>query len=177
MKKFILFFLLINIALFFKGQNASFVINGDASNNNITNENGNVDCNCFQLTPNSTNRVGSVWNNNKIDLNNDITLEFKLYLGNNNAGADGVAFAFQPNNSNIGTSGQGMGMGGVSPSLVVFIDTYDNGTNDPPYDHVSIHKNGDFLHGNSNELASFTSVGGGLDLEDGNWRNIKVVHE
>ena len=65
-------------------------------------------------------------------------------------------------------------MGGVSPSLVVFIDTYDNGTNDPPYDHVSIHKNGDFLHGNSNELASFTSVGGGLDLEDGNWRNIKV---
>ena len=174
MKRFILFFLLINIALFFKGQNASFVINGDASNNNITNENGSVDCNCFQLTPNSKNRVGSVWNNNKIDLNNDITLEFKLYLGNNNAGADGVAFAFQPNNSNIGTSGQGMGMGGVSPSLVVFIDTYDNGTNDPPYDHVSIHKNGDFLHGNSNELASFTSVGGGLDLEDGNWRNIKV---
>ena len=174
MKGFLTVIFLLSSALYFNSQNASFVINGDASDNNITNENGIVDCNCFQLTPNSTNKVGSVWNNNKIDLNNDITLEFKLYLGNNNGGADGVAFAFQPNNSNVGSSGEGMGMGGIAPSLVVFIDTYDNGNNDPSYDHVSIHKNGDFTHGNANELAAFTSVGGGLNLEDGNWRNIKV---
>ena len=37
----------------------------------------------------------------------------------------------------------------VSPLLIVFIDTYDNGVNDPSYDHVSINKNGDFLHGKS----------------------------
>ena len=64
-------------------QNASFVVNGDASDINITDENGNINCNCFQLTPNSPNKVGSVWNNNKIDLSSDITLEFKLYLVNN----------------------------------------------------------------------------------------------
>jgi len=160
--------------LFLNGQNASFVVNGDASDNNITDENGNTNCNCFQLTPNSANKVGSVWNNNKIDLSSDITLEFKLYLGNNDGGADGVAFAFQPTNSNIGSSGEGMGMGGVSPSLIVFIDTYDNGNNDPSYDHVSINKNGDFLHGSSNELASNLPVSGGVNLEDGNWRNIKI---
>ena len=174
MKKFLFFIVLSISSLILHSQNASFVVNGDASNNNITDENGNINCNCFQLTPNSGNRVGSVWNNNKIDLNNDVTLEFKLYLGNNNAGADGAAFAFQSTNSNIGTSGQGMGMGGVSPSLVVFIDTYDNGLNDPSYDHVSINKNGDYTHGSSNELAAYTSVSGGVNLEDGNWRNVKI---
>ena len=39
---------------------------------------------------------------------------------------------------------------------------------------VSINKNGDFLHGSSNELASNTPVSGGVNLEDGNWRNIKI---
>ena len=98
MKKFLFFIVLSISSLILHSQNASFVVNGDASNNNITDENGNINCNCFQLTPNSGNRVGSVWNNNKIDLNNDVTLEFKLYLGNNNAGADGAAFAFQSTN-------------------------------------------------------------------------------
>ena len=60
-------------------QNASFVVNGDASDNNITDENGNINCNCFQLTPNSPNKVGSVWNNNKIDLSSDNSW-VKLYL-------------------------------------------------------------------------------------------------
>lgn len=174
MKRVFLIFCYTVSSLFINAQNASFVVNGDASDNNITDENGNVNCNCFQLTPNSANKVGSVWNNNKIDLTSDITLEFKLYLGNNDGGADGVAFAFQQTNSNIGSSGEGMGMGGVSPSLIVFIDTYDNGNNDPSYDHVSINKNGDFLHGSSNELASNTPVSGGVNLEDGNWRNIKI---
>ena len=35
---------------------------------------------------------------------------------------------------------------------------YDKGRMILENDHVSIHKNGDFLHGNSNELASFTTV-------------------
>ena len=46
--------------------------------------------------------------------------------------------------------------------------------NDPSYDHVSINKNGDFLHGSPNELASISPVSGGVNLEDGNWRNIKI---
>ena len=70
------------LSLLINAQNASFVVNGDASDNNITDENGNINCNCFMLTPNSSNRVGSVWNNNKLDLSSYITLEFKLYLGN-----------------------------------------------------------------------------------------------
>ena len=49
---------------------ALFVVIVDASDNNITDKNWNINCNCFLLTPNSTNRVVSVWNNNKIDLSN-----------------------------------------------------------------------------------------------------------
>ena len=56
----------------------------------ITGPNGNVNCNCFQLTPSQQGQVGSVWNENKINLNESIRIEFDIYLGNNDGGADGV---------------------------------------------------------------------------------------
>ena len=117
------FIFILKITAFYS-QNASFIINGDASDINVLNENGVSDCNCFQLTPNQSVKSGSVWNRNKIDLNQDITLEFKLYLGNNNAGADGVAFAFQPISDTVGGDGGGLGIEDVTPSFFVAIDTF-----------------------------------------------------
>ena len=76
-------------------QNASYQLNGDASNSNVTDRNGTISCKCFELTPNSGNKLGSVWNKNKIDLNNSFVLDFDVYLGSNNGGADGIAFGLQ----------------------------------------------------------------------------------
>ena len=49
-----------------------------------------------------------------------------------------------------------MGMGGLVPSIGVFLDTYTNGPthNDPASgDHITIHRDGDVDHNSANNLA------------------------
>ena len=153
-------------------QNASYQLNGDASNSNVTDRNGTISCKCFELTPNSGNKLGSVWNKNKIDLNNSFVLDFDVYLGSNNGGADGIAFGLQQSSFTVGTTGAGMGLGTVSPSLGIFLDTYQNSNlNDPFGDHISIQKNGDVTHYNSNELAGPLTVS---NLEDNTFKRFKL---
>ena len=70
--------LLFSSILYSYSQNASYQLNGNASSTNITDRNGTVSCKCFELTPNyfitPNGGVGSVWNKNKIDLNNSFVL-------------------------------------------------------------------------------------------------------
>ena len=51
---------------------AQYTINGSATQD---------DCHCYTLTPNLIDRHGTVWNNNKIDLNNSFDFTFKVFLG------------------------------------------------------------------------------------------------
>ena len=157
----------------FYSQNASYVINGDASGINITGPDGTVNCNCFQLTPDQNAQVGSVWNENMINLRQDFRLEFDVYLGTRDGGgADGIAFGLQPINTSIGNSGGGLGMQGVSPSVGVYLDTYRNGNNsDPNDDHISINLNGNLTHTSSNNVAGPNNL---PNIEDGNWRRLIV---
>ena len=79
-------------------------------------------------------------------------------------GADGLALVIQPVTSSLGTSGQGIGYGGIRPSVAVEFDTYQNGdNNDPDSNHVGITLNGDSNHGPG---APFT-VGIPERLDDG----------
>ena len=153
-------------------QNASYIVNGNASSMGITGPNGNVNCNCFQLTPSQQAQVGSVWNENKINLNESIRIEFDIYLGNNDGGADGVVFGLQKQSTSIGVSGGGMGMQGVSPSLGVYIDTYQNtDVNDPADDHISININGNLDHNSNSNVDGPVNL---ANVEDGNWRRFIV---
>lgn len=145
-----------------------FQINGNASQ---------IDCKCYQLTPNLSNQVGSVWNINLIDLNQPFDFSFDVFLGCNNSsqwvGADGIAFGLQALNTNIGAAGGGMGLGGISPSLGVFIDTWQNPSqNDPLNDHISINSNGDYFHNSPNNLAGPYDLG---DIEDCAYHTLRVV--
>ena len=157
-------------------QNASYQVNGNASSTNITDRNGIVSCKCFELTPNyfisPSGGVGSVWNKNKIDLNNSFVLDFDVYLGSNDGGADGVAFGLQQSSSSVGVAGNGMGLGTINPSLGVYLDTYQNSNlNDPAGDHISIQKNGDVTHYSTNELAGPMIVS---NLEDNSFKRFKI---
>ena len=157
-------------------QNASYQVNGNASSTNITDRNGTISCKCFELTPNyfinPSGGVGSVWNKNKIDLNNSFVLDFDVYLGSNDAGADGIAFGLQQSSSSVGVAGNGMGLGTINPSLGVYLDTYQNSDlNDPVGDHISIQKNGDVTHYSSNELAGPMTVS---NLEDNSFKRFKI---
>lgn len=138
--------LILLIGLLFQGMVASsqqFAVNGNATS---------LSCDCYRLTSASNNQFGSVWNNNQIDLNNPIDFSFDVFLGCNDGGADGMAFVLQPVSTSLGASGGGMGYMGISPSLAVEIDTYQN-TNDPSFDHIAIMQNGVTDHSTGNNLA------------------------
>ncbi|MFT3949497.1 MAG: PKD domain-containing protein [Agriterribacter sp.] len=143
-------------------------INGNASQEN---------CNCYTLTPNQAFASGSVWNINKINLNQSFDYHFNVYLGcNDTEGADGIAFVLQPISTSIGSSGEGLGVEGVSPSVIVSIDTYQNtNKNDPAYDHIDIHLNGDLTHGTANNIAGpVQALAGSDNIEDCQWHVFRI---
>ena len=111
---FLLSSLFINSVLVSQTTNPYF-INGNAYQEN---------CNCYTLTPDINTQSGSLWNINKIDLNQSFDYSFNVNLGCTDAlGADGIVFVLQPINVNIGTSGGGLGYQGVTPSIGIAIDT------------------------------------------------------
>ena len=136
-----------------------FVVNGNASQ---------LSAECYQLTPEASTQAGSIWSETQIDLTESFEAEARLYLGCANPiscfedaddGADGIVFAFQPISTSVGSSGGGMGISGVTPSLFIEFDTYPNGgSGDPAYDHISMGKNGDVSHLSANSLTTFVPM-------------------
>lgn len=145
--------------------------------------NGNAiqeDCNCYTITSDQNNQSGSVWNINKIDLSLPFDYHFNVFLGCRDAdGADGIAFVLQPLSTSIGTTGQGLGIQGVSPSVAVAIDTYQNTDfGDPHYDHLAIHLNGDLNHNSTNNIAGpVTALDNNDNIEDCKWHIIRITWE
>ncbi|TBR18218.1 MAG: hypothetical protein EPO57_07900, partial [Chitinophagaceae bacterium] len=164
MKKIVTFFFLI-----FTFENISFsqyIINGSAIQNS---------CNCYTLTVAQNNLGGSVWQANKINLSNSFDFTFNVYLGCADAtGADGIVFILQPLSTSLGISGGGMGFGGVSPSIGIALDTWQNTDyNDPVFDHVSIQSNGNSVHGA--DLAGPVQTSAiNVNIEDCQWHLFRV---
>src|SRR6185369_16090238 len=78
-----------------------YILNGSATQNS---------CNCYTLTPESNTLSGSVWNSNKINLNQPFDFWFNVFLGcKDSTGADGIVFMLQPLSTSVGTTGEGMG--------------------------------------------------------------------
>jgi PKD repeat protein len=146
---------------------SQYILNGSASKNN---------CNCYTLTTEKNTQSGSVWNSNKINLNNSFDFHFNVYLGCLDLnGADGIVFMLQPISTSVGTTGEGMGFEGISPSVGISLDTWQNfNRNDPPYDHISIQLNGNITHGNdlAGPIAASTSND---NIEDCKWHVFRIV--
>jgi gliding motility-associated-like protein len=133
-------------------------------------------CNCYSLTNNSGNESGSVWQATKIDLSNPFDFSFNVYLGcSDGIGADGIVFILNPYNTQVGTSGYGLGFEGIIPSIGISLDTYQNiPNNDPAYDHISIQANGNIQHGN--DLAGPIPVSATSDnVEDCGWHQLRIT--
>ena len=139
-------------------------------------ENGNAaatNCHCYILTPDQLNKTGSVWNNNKIDLRASFNFQFNVFLGCADAtGADGIVFALQPISTSVGSAGGGMGFEGITPSVGVTLDTWQNTEyNDPAYDHIDIQYNGNITHtGAAPPPISATSD----NVEDCQWHTLSI---
>jgi len=145
---------------------SQYILNGSATQNR---------CNCYTLTNEIRNQSGSIWNANKIDLTNSFDFYFNVYLGCiDSTGADGIAFVLQPISTNIGAIGEGLGFEGVSPSVGISLDTWQNlRRNDPSYDHISIQLNGVVTHGN--DLAGPVPASATSDnIEDCQWHVLRI---
>jgi gliding motility-associated-like protein len=139
-------------------------------------------CNCYTLTTAANSLSGSVWNKNKINLNDPFDFIFSIYLGTQDLeGADGLAFVLQPTSTNFVIPGGGLGFKNLEPSIGVTVDTYQNiantaNDNDPAYDHIAIQKNGDLDHASVNNIKGPVRANADKDnIEDGEWHQFRVV--
>jgi gliding motility-associated-like protein len=159
---------LLQVVLFLCPLNSfsQYILNGDAQKDS---------CNCYILTEPEVWQGGSVWQSTKIDLGQSFDFNFNVYLGNlDESGADGMVFMLQPLSTSLGAQGEGMGFQGVSPSIGISLDTWQNvNENDPVYDHISIQADGVIKHGNDLAgpvPASATSN----NIEDGRWHTFRI---
>jgi len=143
---------------------SGYVVNGSASST------GN---DCFILTTDNYGLGGSVWYENYLSLNYDFDLSFQVYLGTHDYdGADGIAFVMQPNSTAAGGIGGGIGYLGISPSIAVEYDTWQN--DDPYYDHISVQRNGDVNY--SGAVAGPVQASAVSDnIEDGLWHTTQIT--
>ncbi len=123
----------------------SLVVNGDA----VATEGP-----CYLLTSDSSGmQVGSIFSTGTYSLNVPFSLKARLNFGCNE-GAEGMAFIFATGNHFVGEDGEGLGYGGLGPSLVVEFDVRQQATsNDPPSDHIAIMANGVSNHASGENLA------------------------
>lgn len=146
-----------------------YILNGNASQES---------CNCYTLTIEANNQSGSIWNKNKIDLRESFDFKFNVFLGcKDSEGADGIAFVLQPIGTSIGAVGGGMGYDGVTPSVGVLIDTWQNTEdNDPPFDHIAIHRNGIIDHGPLYDITPpLPALATGDNIEDCKWHTLRIT--
>jgi gliding motility-associated-like protein len=161
-------FFLFLLAIFISQVSFSqYILNGSATQ---------IRCNCYTLTNPDYFQSGSVWNSNKINLNNSFDFHFNVYLGCQDFnGADGIVFILQPISTSVGTYGEGLGFEGVSPSVGISLDTWQNfNRNDPSYDHISIQLNGIVTHGT--DLAGPIQASATSDnIEDCAWHVFRIT--
>ncbi|GEP97230.1 lectin-like domain-containing protein [Chitinophaga cymbidii] len=146
-----------------------YILNGSATQRT---------CNCYVLTEEVDNASGTVWNKNKINLSQSFNYVFDINLGcKDESGADGIGFILQTQGTNLGSSGQGLGFKGISPSLGVLIDTWHNANeNDPAFDHIAIQMNGisDHLDATGNLTPALQVIDGKDNIEDCNWHLLRI---
>ena len=88
----------------------------------------------FVLTDAVGGQAGTINSDQRINLTQDFRLEFDIYLGSNDGGADGLAFVIHndPSGANaLGGAGGAMGVGGLENGLAIEFDTYFHG-----YEHT-----------------------------------------
>jgi hypothetical protein len=127
----------------------------------------------IQLTSATNNQYGQAWSSLFYDFSKPFSYSFSVYLGSNDAGADGLAFVMRPAFSNAtGAPGNGLGYSGMTPSLEVEFDTYQNAApeNDPAQDHIALHSKG--VSASSGLIGTDHTVS---NIEDGAWHDVLIT--
>lgn len=136
---------------------SSLNLNGSASGTN----------NRLRLTPTSGNRAGSTFFNQAFQVNGNTSFstqfQFQITGSQGTNGADGLSLVLQnsPAGSNaLGSIGGGLGYEGITQSIAIEFDTFNNGAMEINSNHLSILRDGNV----NNPL---TSVNAPFDLNNG----------
>ncbi len=134
----------------------------------------------YIITPAQQNQVGAFWGVNTLDLNEGFDFEFRIFLGNDNAGADGVAFVLRGiGSSEFGNSGGGVGYESITPSFAVEFDTFTNSNQGDPNngsDHTGIQIDGSADHSDSTtNLFGPQVIGTNGDIEDDTYHDVQFI--
>jgi hypothetical protein len=174
--------------------NGAYILSSGDDNQTPVNTTGTADCeaimefsvngnayqsgtSCYIITENMGNQSGSVWSNFKIDLTNDFSIAFNIFLGEESGGegADGAVFCLQGDCASAGGAGGSLGYGGINGSVAVEFDTYrnydDNGDPIAGEDHLAIISNGNVSHWAGSNLAGPAAVS---ELENNDWHSAVV---
>ncbi|MEP6736436.1 MAG: Ig-like domain-containing protein [Chryseolinea sp.] len=146
--------------------------------------------NSFMLTPDMTTQQGAIWNRNPLDLRYSFNLRLSAIFSApgvvHDDGADGIVFVFQRDTTPPpldvpdlpiyarGQTGGSLGIGGISPSFAVEVDTYQN-AGEIADDHIALDIDGQVyspLAGPVPALVDASNVG--LNIEDGVWHDIDI---
>jgi uncharacterized repeat protein (TIGR01451 family) len=136
----------------------------------------------LRLTPNDFAAQGQAWFSSRMPVAAGFTTDFGFQFTDQAAGgADGITFAIQNASSTaVAASGGSLGYDGISNSLVVELDTFDNGGGfgDPNGNHVAVHSRGTAANGPGPAgdsllgAAELTPV-----LEDGAVHRARIVYD
>lgn len=115
----------------------------------------------LRITPAEINKSGSAFYRDRVSLADERSFStyftLKMHGG---TGADGITFAIQTDSNTAGTTGSGLGYGGIKPSIGIEFDTFSN-EGEPDGNHVGINKDG-----NVNSTVE-NSEDPGFTLDDG----------
>jgi hypothetical protein len=137
--------------------NAGLQVNGNAATD-VTGQDGTSKV--LRLTPASDDQAGSAFSLNKVQLGSNASFStafsFQMWNGGgisdgtgNTPGADGIVFVLNTVSNTVGSLGQGVGYQGISNSVGIKFDTWDDSTangfpqdNDPNGNFVAIYNDG-----------------------------------
>ncbi|MBI5380152.1 MAG: hypothetical protein HZA23_08405 [Nitrospirae bacterium] len=105
----------------------------------------------LRLTTDGGGQTGSAFINTPFAFNGNSSFstffQFRIYGAQGSGGADGLAFVIQNDPAGmdaLGGGGGGLGYGGITKSLAVEFDTWQNG-GDPNNNHIGVDTNGNLL--------------------------------
>ncbi len=123
----------------------------------------------IRLTTTTSNEAASAFLTTPIALGATTSLHahFRFQMGPSAAGGDGIAFVMQNSAAAataLGGTANNLGYSGITPSVAIKFDTYDNGATDHGANYVAIELNGSTALAATGYWATpaFTMAGGGV---------------
>ncbi len=127
----------------------------------------------FILTQDAPDQKGALMSNERIDLHSDFDINFRIYLGDKDAGADGMAFVLHNDPFGADATGGGGGLygaSGIRNGVAIGFDTYQNAPfGDIANDHTNFIKTDAPI--DQARLSDQVDLG---NIEDGNWHKVQV---